>query len=429
MFTPTNPLACSPPLPRKQYMFMTSLLVAYRLDWGGTVRWLFAMESSVSGGMPPLLGCLSFGFMNQAKLMLALPLLLVALVALAISAWRACVRCKGGQLVLWGAPPFEVFRNALMALSFILWPSFCGHVLRVLDCSVEVGGVSYLASDLSVNCADAEYKAVAAVASVYLYTLVPALPLALFVLLQRNKHHLDELTTSPGSMLAQEDALRFHQRYSFLFAGYATRVWRWTPRLHGRSTPVQLVLAYIGSVETRLFVWWECVVMVRKALLVGVTVWFARDPQYQIYAGLWVLLVSFFLQVLCKPYSNPTIGFLETLSLGATMVTLLLGQALALGGMSGSTETFIRTLAALINIAMLCYFVRHALRQLAATKTPLDALERNTSVNPMLSSGSSWIRTPSSQCTSRGVAAQAETDQAETGQPETDDSRHRMRTS
>ena len=398
------------------YMFMTSLLTAFRLDWGATVRWLFAAESAVSGGMPPLLGCMDFGFLNQAKLMLASPLLLVVLVALAILAWGTfTVRCRGGKLELWGAPLLEVFRNALMAISFMLWPSFVGHVLRALDCSVEVGGVSYLASDVSVSCGAAEYKTIAAVASVYLYLLVPALPVALCVLLHRNQRHLDELSAT-GSMLAQADTQRFHQRYSFLFAGYEQRVWRWTPQLHGRSAPVQMLLVYIGSFETRLFVWWECVVMARKALLVGVTVWFARDPQFQVYAGLWVLLIAFILQVLCQPYSNAMTGFLETLTLGATLVTLLLGQALALGGLSDSTETFIRTLAALINVGMLCYFLRHALRSTAGAKGPIGsaALKRNSILNPM--ADGNWIR----------AAKPADADivaQAGAGEPETDGSR------
>jgi len=392
------------------YMFMTSLLTAFRLDWGATVRWLFAAESAVSGGMPPLLGCLNFGFLNQAKLMLASPLLLVVLVALAILAWGTfTVRCRGGKLELWGAPLLEVFRNALMAISFMLWPSFVGHVLRVLDCSVEVGGVSYLASDLSVSCDAAEYKIIAAFATASLYLLVPALPLALFMLLHRNQRHLSELTAS-GSMPAHADAQRFHQRYSFLFAGYTSRAWHWTPRLHGRSTPVQLVLAYIGSFETRLFVWWECVVMTRKALLVGVTVWFARDPKFQVYAGLWVLLIAFILQVLCKPYSNAAVGFLETLALGATLVTLLLGHALALGGLGDAAETFIRTLAALINIAMLCYFARDAFLQLTAEGAQNRAQKRNSILNPMVpaTQHSAWIRTPSSRGSAMvDVAAQA----------------------
>jgi hypothetical protein len=381
-------------------MFMTSLLTAFRLDWGATVRWLFGMESAMSGGVPPLLGCLGFGFLSQARLMLASPFLLAALVAMAVGTWCAFAwRYRDKQhRQLWGAAPLEVLRNALMAVSFMLWPSFVGHVLRVLDCSVEVGGVSYLASDLSISCDDAKYKTIATVASVFLCTLVPLFPLGLFVLLHRSQRHLRELSAS-GNLLALEESKRFHQRYSFLFAGYTARTWRWTPQLHKHSAPVQFLLVCLGSVETRLFVWWECVVMTRKVLLVGVTVWFARDPKFQVYAGLWVLLVAFVLQVLCQPYSNAMTGFLETLSLGATLATLLLGHALALGGLGDTAENCIRFLAALINVAILCYFARHALRQLGAmtnsgpNREPIG-LGSSATANPMVLGGKkrgSWI--------------------------------------
>ena len=37
----------------------------------------------------------------------------------------------------------EAFRNAVLVSSFLVWPSFVGHVFQVLDCSVVVDGVSY----------------------------------------------------------------------------------------------------------------------------------------------------------------------------------------------------------------------------------------------------------------------------------------------
>ena len=54
--------------------------------------------------------------------------------------------------------------------------------------------------------------------------------------------------------------------------------------------------------------------------------------------------------MLCQ---NPATGFLETLSLGATLVSLLLGQALSLDGLSKSGELAVRWAAATLDIAML----------------------------------------------------------------------------
>ena len=59
-----------------------------------------------------------------------------------------------------------------------------------------------------------------------------------------------------------------------------------------------------------------------------------------------------FVVVLCQ---NHATGFLETLSLGATLVSLLLGQALSLDGLSESGELAVRWAAATLDIAMLVF--------------------------------------------------------------------------
>ena len=55
--------------------------------------------------------------------------------------------------------------------------------------------------------------------------------------------------------------------------------------------------------------------MVRKSLLVAVTVWFGRDANYQI------------LQIVCHPHEDRLIGLLESAALCASLFSLLLGNA------------------------------------------------------------------------------------------------------
>ena len=94
----------------------------------------------------------------------------------------------GGAFTIFGARPTQVYSNAVVALAFMFWPSFVQEVLVVLDCSVTVDGVSYVASDLSVRCDTAAYRSLAAVAWTYLCTLVPAFPIGLFVLMHRHQY-------------------------------------------------------------------------------------------------------------------------------------------------------------------------------------------------------------------------------------------------
>ena len=96
--------------------------------------------------------------------------------------------------------------------------------------------------------------------------------------------------------------------------------------------------------------------MARKFLLVAVTVWFGRDSNYQIYVGTWVLLFAVLLQVACQPYEDKLMGRLETVSLCSVLGTLLLGNAIALGGLAPASEDAVRALVALLNAGTLAFF-------------------------------------------------------------------------
>jgi hypothetical protein len=249
--------------------------------------------------------------------------------------------------MLWGVPPWQVLPNAVLTLSFLLWPGFVSALLKIVDCSVVVDGVSYVVSDLAMRCDSDEHWGLAIVATIYLCVLVPAFPIGIAWLLQCNQDKLDDEV--------------FSRRFSFLYAGYARRDYE-GPRLAlSRACSYQL--------RSKLFVWWECVVMVRKFLLVAVTVWFGRNPNYQIYAGTWVLLFAVLLQVACNPYEDRLMGRLESLSLCTVLGSLLLGNAIALGGLAPASEDAVRVLVALLNISTLAYFGRcfmHSVREVGS---------------------------------------------------------------
>jgi hypothetical protein len=315
------------------YMQLTSLLQSFKLDWGSSLRSFFGMQQALSGATPPLLRCAGMSFAAESKLALALPALIIGGPALLIALWHVWhlhIKKKlllggdepGQVLTLWGVPPWQVLPNAVLTLSTLFWPTLIGALMRIVDCSVVVGDVSYVASALPMRCGSGEHEALAGVAKFYLVTLVPAFPLGVFVLLHRNRDNLDDEA--------------FSQRFSFLYQGYK------------RCDPT--------SGAKYGLAWWESVVMARKFFLVAVTVWFARNPNYQIYAGIWVLLIAMLMQVLCQPYEDELTGRLESLSLCAIACSLLLGLGIALGGLSPAAVGVMRTLTALINLGMICYF-------------------------------------------------------------------------
>ena len=77
-----------------------------------------------------------------------------------------------------------------------------------------------------------------------------------------------------------------------------------------------------------------------------------------------MLLIAVLLQVVYQPYEDALMGRLESLSLCAVLGSLLLGNAIALGGLSPTSEAVVRTLAALINIGVLGYFAHCIVRSM-----------------------------------------------------------------
>jgi hypothetical protein len=256
------------------FLSMTSMLASFKLDWGSSLRWLFGIQKVLSGAMPPLMDCAGLDFVAQSSLALSLPLCIISAPLILIALWHVPhlhVQKKlmlGGAwvvpgLTLWGVSPWQVLPNAVLTLSFLLWPSFVASLLKMTDCSVVAGGVSYVVSDLTMSCDSGAHKALAGIATFYLWTLVPAFPLGILWLLQHNQGKLDDES--------------FSQRFSFLYVGYTRHHYegpRFAVSLCGRSCSWQP--------RSQLFVWWEVVVMARKFLLVAVTVWFGRNPSYQI---------------------------------------------------------------------------------------------------------------------------------------------------
>ena len=114
-----------------------------------------------------MLDCVGIAPLTQATIMMAAPVVIVVAIGFVVAVYvvvaTAWARHAGtcSEVLIWGAAPAEVLRNALLVSAFLVWPTFVGHVFQVLDCSVVVDGVSYLASDVSVSCDDPTHQALA----------------------------------------------------------------------------------------------------------------------------------------------------------------------------------------------------------------------------------------------------------------------------
>jgi len=117
-----------------------------------------------------------------------------------------------------------------------------------------------------------------------------------------------------------------------------------------------------------------------------------NDHGYQVYCGCAVLNLACVLQMLCCPYTNTTKNTLELLSLGAGSISLYIGLAIGLDGLSTSQIYILRLAVGLLNLVMILVFVRYFLHevtlhrdwkfQVAKKQTHLKTAEESISYGP-----------------------------------------------
>jgi len=237
----------------------------------------------------------------------------------------------------------------LSALRFGLFLSYMpigSASLRALDCIAPVAGTQYLRSDLRVECGVGQHAAARVRAYAVLVILGGGFPAGLAWLMGTAR--IEQLV-DPG----------FHATWGFLFDGYRAPTRSLTitaaappptdaqkpagalsiggsdgdgdggsklsTRRRSSILPDRLQQAWVVSGDSR--VWWEGVVLGRKAgvVLLAVTV---TNPYLQcVGATLW-FLAAFVLQVRYAPYANPLFNRLETTSLMATLLTAIISSAL-----------------------------------------------------------------------------------------------------
>jgi len=219
---------------------------------------------------------------------------------------------------------------------FLAYMPIVSASLRALDCIEPVAGHRYLRSDLRVECGVGEHAAARALAVAVLVALGIGFPPGLAWL----------LGTARNDQLADAG---FHATWGFLFDGYraptrslaaASATAAGTGgklavvqpasgtrggRRRSSVVPERLTQTWVVSGDSR--VWWEAVVLCRKAGVVLLAVTLTNPYLQCVGATLW-FLGAFILQVRYSPYTKPLFNRLETASLVTTLLTDIISTAL-----------------------------------------------------------------------------------------------------
>lgn len=230
--------------------------------------------------------------------------------------------------------------------------------LQALNCTQPINGVRYLASDLSVVCGSREQTIGAGIAYVVLLVVGVGFPALLVFLLGRSKP-------------AQLADPAFQNGWGFLYDGYrAENEWGVmsdelvphvpspasmeggaafaianplsSPRMGGPSAApapsTPRATAHKRSADawmTKLFpclfpphlLWWESLVLLRKALIVLLAV-LVTNPYFQCAGASVVLGAALSLHLLKQPFVRPVFNLLEGVTLIAAMMTAVISSTL-----------------------------------------------------------------------------------------------------
>jgi len=237
---------------------------------------------------------------------------------------------------------------SVVVLLFMVHPNVSQYTFLVFTCTELETGRFFLQEDLDTPCGTPEHtmwKVACGVPFMLLYTI--GIPFGAFIALRHHRHQLDN------------DHVNL--KYGFLYDGYE-----------------------------RPFYYWELWVMMRKIVVVCVTVFLTPlGPMTEALSGLVVAGMALILQLKCIPFIDDDLNLLESMSLYATVITLVCGlffYSHELDDVSAFALLSLIIIIGIANMVFVCYFVKIGLLEYqrkitrAAVKTQELMLKINKAV-------------------------------------------------
>ena len=191
------------------------------------------------------------------------------------------------------------------------YPTVSREAVRMLDCSEDVEGTSYVQHDYSVSCDTSEHDFHAVIAVLVLLLFCTGLPVYSFIALYRERKAAKQVAALGHKRAAS--LVFLSQGGSHGWAGVEE-----LPRL-----PQSYACLWLSPGYEENFYWWECVVMLRKFVLVLVAVLFSNQGNaLQIYAGIGVVVFFLLIQLMAKPFADINQDHLETAAQCCAVVSL-----------------------------------------------------------------------------------------------------------
>eukprot|EP00004_Rigifila_ramosa_P000590 TRINITY_DN1060_c0_g1_i6.p1 TRINITY_DN1060_c0_g1~~TRINITY_DN1060_c0_g1_i6.p1 ORF type:complete len:2311 (-),score=422.95 TRINITY_DN1060_c0_g1_i6:14-6157(-) len=201
-------------------------------------------------------------------------------------------------------------KQGTIVLLYVAHPGIVEGVLKTLTC-VDVGGTSFVRSDISVQCSDPAYVGLRAFSVLYLIVYgFGGLVLLLFSIRKRP------------------------EEFSFLTRGYRAE-----------------------------FAYWDVVVTIRKLVFVVISLF--ASASLQLFFGTWILLLSWVAHFYFAPYESGLLAKMDSGSLWVLLITVTTGSLYFSGtlGPTSAAGVAVSVILILLNFATVALFFFFAARK------------------------------------------------------------------
>ena len=203
------------------------------------------MKSSCSLAVP---------FLDHFILHMSLPVLLLVAALVAHISSRCCLRSNPEKLKRGNELKYQIL---LLGVLF-LYPGLATKIFNVFNCKI-INGIDgkVLAADFAIKCYEEKHSIYLIVAVAFLFVYILGIPLAMFVVLWRNRNHLhfenesEELTKKYLAMKARLGGLYLQYEPKYWVCGighvYCSDFWLWSLLTFFFSLSLFLVVLYMYS--------------------------------------------------------------------------------------------------------------------------------------------------------------------------------------
>ena len=300
------------------FLFNTSLLSRFQLDWSGLLRTSFEVSAVAGSGDPTIFGvqCFGLGLHEKTVLVAAAPFVVPLLpLPMLARAWIKGGGPGGGIGTVFKVPARDAYWAAVLIGWWLVHPAVLAHCIVALM-TLSVGGREYALADLSIEATDPAYRQTRLLATVVLCTFVPAVPAYVFGRLWKFRRSLRAGELSSGAQDAIPESQR--KRLFYFFGSYAPERY-----------------------------YWESVVFATRTVMVGLaaissTLVDEGQVQVVIFVTTWVALVHFMLVFKFEPYSRKMESQVNKLT-WFTLLSLLLSALGLSTGAAAATDGVFKT--------------------------------------------------------------------------------------